>query len=196
MGQLKKIASGAVERILKELPQEEFYWLFWPGQHMTLLSIRRAAMIISRVRLIAALFAILTPLWIVVDVLLFPWPLCGELAAGRLVVSVLFGWMALTYPPSNNMRDAYHALLLMLTIPVAFFFFSQQLLLGEPFSGFGAAVSAGYAFLPFIMVAGLSVFPLTAWEGAVLSAPVLVAEVIAMTLHLEGMTWGAVYGAF
>jgi len=124
----------------------------------------------------------------------FPGPLCGELAAGRLVINVPFGWMVLAYSPLNRMRDAYYALLLMLAILSRFF--PQQWLLGEQFSDFGAVVSADYAFLSFIMMAGLSVFPSTAWEGAMLSSPVLAVEVIAMTLRLEGMTWSTFYGAF
>ncbi len=67
----KRAFVAAVRRLINELPLDELEWLVFPQKHMALLATRRAAMIISRVRLVAALFALLTPLWIAVDYWVF-----------------------------------------------------------------------------------------------------------------------------
>lgn len=182
--------------ILNELPRDEIGWLFSPRKHMTLLTTRRASMVISRVRLVAALFAVLTPLWIAVDMYVFPWKLAMLLGVGRLVVSAAFAGLALSYRNSTRMRDAYLALALMFAIPTAFFFFSHQFIAAYNLEGLAAAVSAGYAFLPFVMVAGLSVFPLTAVEGIAFASPVLLAQVVSAVMQWERIDTSAFFGTF
>ncbi|MDP2110338.1 MAG: GGDEF domain-containing protein [Thiobacillus sp.] len=174
---MKPLEHPAIKSILNELPREEILWLLFPGKHMSLLSTRRASMIISRVRLIAALFAALTVLFIVPDMLVLPWPIWGQLAIGRVVAGIAFAGLALSFNGSTRMRDAYLALGALFAIPTAFFMFSYLLLSGIYLNGVAATIAATYAFLPIVMVAGLSMFPLTALEVAVYAAPVLIAEV-------------------
>lgn len=182
---MKPLANPIVRSILNELPREEMLWLLYPGRHMALLSTRRAAMIVSRVRLIAALFAILTALWIIPDMIVLPWPTWGQLAIGRILASLAFGVLAISFRNSTRMRDAYLALSAMFAIPTAFFVFSYLLLAQVYLNGIAAVIAASYAFLPFVMVAGLSMFPLTALEGAVYAFPVLAAEIGAPLLQLD-----------
>jgi len=61
--------------------------------------------------------------------------------------------------------------------------------------GAADAVATGYAFLPFAMVAGLSVFPLTAVEGLAYAVPVLAVEIGVAALHLDGLDWGTHLGS-
>lgn len=192
----KQAVQRALDRILGELPREELLWLVLSHKHMALLATRRAAMVISRVRLVASLFAVLTPLWIAVDLVVFPWPLWGQLAMGRVAVSVAFGLLALSYRSSTRMHDAYVALGVMFAIPTLFFFFSHQLLADYHLAGLAASVSAGYAFLPFVMVAGLSVFPLTALEGALFASPVLLTEAITALVNWDKIDPSAFFGSF
>lgn len=192
----KQAVLLALDKILGELPREELFWLVSPSKHMALLTTRRAAMVISRVRLVASLFAVLTPLWIAVDLFVFPWPLWGKLAMGRAAVSLAFGALALSFRSSTQMRDAYVALGVMFAIPTLFFFFSHQLLTDFPLDGLAASVSAGYAFLPFVMVAGLSVFPLTALEGALFASPVLLVEAVTALVNWDKIEPSAFFGTF
>ncbi|MDE2090019.1 MAG: GGDEF domain-containing protein, partial [Gammaproteobacteria bacterium] len=67
----------------------------------------------------------------------------------------------------------YAALAALFFIPAVFFLFSHAVLWGVPLSRIGATMASGYAFLPFVMVAGLSIFPLTVLELAVLALPLL-----------------------
>jgi len=186
----------AAERILGTLPLEELRSLLLPADHAPLLARRRAEMIISRVRMVAALFALLTPLWIIVDMLVFVWPVSGMLAAGRLVASLAFGMLALSYGKSTKMADAYRALAILFGIPTLFFIYSHPLLSHFQMVGPAAAIAAGYAFLPFVMVAGLSVFPLTAVEGAFFALPVLLAEALVAFWQLDMLDWSSHLGAF
>ncbi|MDP3482670.1 MAG: GGDEF domain-containing protein [Sulfuricella sp.] len=196
MQKLEIFFQTAAERLLGALPREELRNLLLPADHAPLLARRRAEMVISRVRMVAALFALLTPLWIVVDVLVFTWPVSIMLAVGRLVTSLAFGLLALSYGKSTKMADAYRALAMMFGIPTLFFIYSHPLLSHFHMVGPAAAIAAGYAFLPFVMVAGLSIFPLTAVEATLFALPVLLAEALVALLQLGMLSWTSHLGAF
>ncbi len=193
---LKRVLLSFVDRLLSELPHDEIGCLFSPKKHMALLTTRRATMMISRVRLVAALFAVLTPLWIVVDMAVFVWPLSSLLAVGRIVVSIAFATLAFSYRRSKRMLDAYLALAALFAIPTLFFIYSQHLISLYHLAGLAVAVSTGYAFLPFIMAAGLSVFPLTVVEGAAFAAPVLLAVLYAELARISEIGTNAFLGTF
>ncbi len=193
---LKRVLMSAAGKLLGDIPQEEMCCLFSPKEHMALLSARRAGMVISRVRLVAALFAVLTPLWIVIDIVVFAWPLSTMLALGRIVVSVAFAALALQYRRSSRMRDAYLALVAMFAIPTLFFIYSQQLISMYRLVDFAVSVSVGYAFLPFVMMAGLSIFPLTVFEGAAFAFPVLMADLYSELAGYKAISTSAFLGTF
>lgn len=196
MQKLETFFQMTVGRLLGAFPREGLCCLISTAGHSPLLARRRAEMIISRVRVVAALFAVLTPLWIIVDVLVFAWPVSVMLATGRLVTSLAFGLLALSYGKSTKMADAYRALAMMFGIPTLFFIYSHPLLSHFHLVGPAAAIAAGYAFLPFVMVAGLSVFPLTALEGALFALPVLLAEALVALMQLGMLSWTSHLGAF
>nr|MBF0685679.1 GGDEF domain-containing protein [Pseudomonas sp.] len=87
-------------RLPKLLPSElnvaELGQLLSPRGHSLLLTQRRATLIVTRVRMFAFLFAILTPLWGVVDLMVFGYPLwlglasCRLMACGAFVCLLLF----------------------------------------------------------------------------------------------------------
>ncbi|SMH55806.1 diguanylate cyclase (GGDEF) domain-containing protein [Azospirillum lipoferum] len=150
--------------------------LIVPSGHSPILNRRRAAMIHSRVRMVAMVFGLLTPLWIIIDVTVFNWPLSAALAALRLTASGAFLALALDPRPCDDIKDAWWRLAALLAIPTLFFTISHPLLYEQGMDDLRIAVTAGYGYLPFVMVAGLSVFPLTAKEGALFAAPMLAAH--------------------
>lgn len=196
MQKLEMFFQMAMGRLLGALPREELRNLILPAGHAPLLARRRAEMIISRVRMVAALFALLTPLWIIVDALVFTYPVSIMLALGRIVTSLAFGLLALSYGKSTKMADAYRALAMLFGIPTLFFIYSHPLLSHFQLVGPAAAIAAGYAFLPFVMVAGLSVFPLTAVESSLFALPVLLAEALVALMQLGMLSWSSHLGAF
>ena len=78
------LAQRLASLLPNELKAVELPQLLLPSRHSLLLSQRRATMIVNRVRLFAFLFAVLTPLWSVVDLVVFPFPLWLNLALLRL----------------------------------------------------------------------------------------------------------------
>ncbi|MCW2245065.1 diguanylate cyclase (GGDEF)-like protein [Azospirillum fermentarium] len=159
-----------------DLSLDQLRDLIHPRHHTTLIQRRRAVLIHSRVRMVAAAFAVLTPLWIIIDIMIFDWPLWGWLAALRVVASASFGALALGYRITDDIGSAWRGLALLLAVPTFFFLFSHPVLNEREVSGISGAIGSGYAFLPFVMVAGLSVFPITAVEGFLFALPMLAAH--------------------
>jgi diguanylate cyclase (GGDEF)-like protein len=98
-----------------------------------------------------------------------------------------FAGLLFSFRSTRRMRDAYVALAIMFAIPTLFFMFSYALLAQVQIGtgGLAATITAIYAFLPLIMVAGLSMFPLTATEGAVFASPVLLAEIVSGFVRMD-----------
>jgi len=169
--------------------------LIIPATHSPLVQRRRAQLIVSRVRWVAATFALLTPLWILVDVYFFPSPLSWYLAALRLGASVAFAGVALGFRNTERIGLALKALAALLAVPTVFFLISDPLMSGYEFDALQMALAAGYAFLPFVMVAGLSVFPITALEGAAFSAPLILSMVFVVVGGFELLPFSSYLGA-
>lgn len=179
------------------LAREELLWLLRPGRHITLLDARRAEMVLSRTKLIAALFALLTPLWGVLDFLVFPESLAWPLLIGRSIATLAFILLlALFNDQARQTQDSRQALLLLFSIPSLFYLYSAVLFEQQALAGTAQALAATHAFLPFLVVAGLSIFPMTALEAAMLAMPILAAKAAASLLHWPVPDWPQVLGAF
>ena len=179
-----------------ELKPAELVWLASPHQHMSLLTRRRATMIVNRVRLFALLFAVLTPLWSLVDLVVFPFPLWINLALMRLLACAAFASLLLHYRPNGNLFNAYRAMALLFAIPTVFYIASYTMLGHYQLMGISAAIGAGYAFLPFVLLAGLAVFPLTLLENLIIASPILIAQGIAGSMRWSTLDWPSFAGAF
>lgn len=179
-----------------ELLPSDLAGLLRPGGHDSLLNLRRSAMIVNRVRLVAFLFAVLTPLWSLVDFLFFPYPLWFALAAMRLLASVAFAFVVAVCRPGRGMLQAYFALALLFSIPTVFYLGTDAVLANYELEGVSGAVRAGYAFLPFILLAGLAVFPLTVAEHLALAGPILLAQALSLFLSGPMPDWYAAGGTF
>lgn len=193
---LQRIWLQAWSLILVEMNGQEIGWLLRPREHISLLATRRVTMIVSRVRLIAGLFALLTPLWIIIDILTFPPEIWRGLAAGRLAVTVAFAGILIAVNRMESLRDAYRALALLLATPTVFFIYTHEHMAGFQLSGLQAAFATGYAYLPFVMLAGLSIFPLTLVEGLLFAFPMLAAQAIAAIMRLPILDWPTFAASF
>lgn len=182
--------------LTEELPSGLFPQLLSPLGQPLLLSQRRATLIVSRVRLFALLFAVLTPLWSVIDLMVFPLTLWLKLAALRGLVCLAFFALLWLYKPNGSLLNAYRALAILFAIPTLFYIASHTLLGAYQLSSFSAAVGAGYAFLPFVLMAGLAVFPLTLAENLVMALVLLLAQAFAGYLSWTTLNWPSFAGAF
>ncbi|MBI2306419.1 MAG: diguanylate cyclase [Rhodocyclales bacterium] len=179
-----------------ELNRSELVWLLSPHAHFSLLARRRATMIVNRVRLFAFLFAVLTPLWALIDYFVFPYPLWFSLAALRIAASFAFALVVVGYRPSGSLPDAYRAMALLFAIPTVFYVASHQLLAGHHLAGLSAAIATGYAFLPFVLLAGLAIFPLTFLENVLVASPILFAQALSGYMRWSTLDWPSFAGAF
>jgi diguanylate cyclase (GGDEF)-like protein len=193
---LQKLWLQAWSLILVEMTPQEIGWLLQSRDHISLLSSRRTTMIVSRVRLVAGLFAVLTPLWIIMDVIAFPPEVWLGLAVARISATVAFLAILVAVRRAHGMVDAYRALAMLLAVPTSFFMFSYQHMAQFEMHGLQAAFATGYAFLPFVMLAGLSIFPLTLLENLIFAAPMLAIQIVAATMRLAILDWPTFAASF
>ncbi len=175
--------------MLGTLGRDELHDILLPSKHSLLVDRRRAALVLGRARAVAMMFSIFTLVWIGIDWLVFAWPVWGELAAGRVFVSGAFLATALLLPLSGDLRAAYRAIAYLMFLPSLFYLYSLAVIDMESASGVQAMLAAGYAFVPFVVVSGLAIFPLTALEGALFAAPPILSVVAAAALQLEVIAW-------
>ncbi|UTH76482.1 diguanylate cyclase [Chromobacterium sp. IIBBL 290-4] len=177
-----------------EIDADEGLQLVAPFGHAPLLSHRRGHILIGRVRMIATLFALLTPLWILVDLLTLPAGLWQPLALLRVAASAAFVALARSHHHNATMMAAYRAMAWLFAIPTVFYVASLWLLFHFQLSGLSAAIGAGYAYLPFVLLAGLAVFPLALLESALFALPVLVGFLLTHLLSPYSANWATLGG--
>lgn len=154
------------QRLLFLFEQVRGYELLGGRQHSADFNMVRAEYINTRVRMLALLFSVLTPLWIPVDYFILPEDLFLQMVTARMVFSLgLLGlWLKASYVFS--LTHARFRLLVLMVTP-ALFHLSTQYILGEHLADESLA---SYTFLPFLIIAIHCVFPLTLKEGCLLAA--------------------------
>lgn len=155
------------------LGRERLMELVHTGSHPPYLSRHRAEAVVTRVRLVSAAFAAFTLFWVVLDRLTLPWPVWAELAGLRVVSAAVFAGLAAYSPEKPTLRRAFGLLAVMLANPVVFYVAAQALFVDLPLTGPAQVNARLYEMLPFVVMAGLSVFPLTVIEGLMFAVPIL-----------------------
>lgn len=149
--------------------------LLTPAGRSIHLTRHAATVILARVQLIAALFAVLVPLFSIVDLLVFDGPTAIQLIGLRVLSTLIF--VGLAWPRNlsdlNPYRQALLALLALLLVPPLFHLMSADMLAAASHTETQQLVSQLYAYLPTIVLGGLAVFPLTALETFLLALPVV-----------------------
>jgi len=170
--------------------------LFLPSRLPCDLQRHRARLIVARVRALSAVFAVLTPAWILIDAMAFGWPSWGVLAALRVCAAAAFAVLARVGKDNDSLGAAYLMLAAMLAIPAAFFLAFQPMLMTVDDAFLRNVVAKVYSFLPFIVVAVLGVFPLTALETAAAAIPVACVTILSASVsfatpseNLPGIVW-------
>ncbi|MGZ5102020.1 MAG: diguanylate cyclase [Usitatibacter sp.] len=155
-----------------------------PAGHSEILARRRAEVIRRRVRGIASLFAVLTLAWIPVDAAVFARSHWQDLAAARVAAAIALAALASACGAGPTSPGRVRALLLALYgIAAAFFVATLEIFIEVPREGVAAGVAAAYSFVPFVLAAGISAFPLTAGESLVLAAIAFLSEAWALNVR-------------
>lgn len=141
------------------------YELLGAREHPSDFNQIRAEYINTRIRLLALLFSILTPLWIPVDYLILPEETFLDIVLARLLfsASLLALWVRASYV--HSLYKARRRLVVLMVMP-AIFHLSTQFILGEHLE---SEYLASYTFLPILIIAIHCVFPLTLKEGVLLA---------------------------
>ncbi|HEY4999740.1 MAG TPA: GGDEF domain-containing protein [Usitatibacter sp.] len=158
------------------------------SRHFELLASRRAEVIVRRVREAALVFAALTVAWIPLDAMAFGASHWQGLAVTRLLAALALAALASIcgawpYTPAQ----ARSRLLILYAIPIVFFAATLEILLDVPRQGVGAGIAAAYSFVPFVLVAGISAFPLTALESLGLATTGFLGEAWALSAFSSPM---------
>ncbi|MFP4615337.1 MAG: diguanylate cyclase [Thiohalorhabdus sp.] len=130
-------------------------------QHSRDFTFYRSDYLLVRVKLFALLFGVATPLWLPVDMWLLPSESLAAMGGLRALTGSLFLLLALVGTRRRSLARARVALAALIAIP-ALFYLASRVILGEEAME-GALV--GYTFLPFVLLAGSALFPLTFLEG-------------------------------
>ncbi|MEN8177745.1 MAG: GGDEF domain-containing protein [Pseudomonadota bacterium] len=150
---------------------EQFSDLFSTQRHPTFVNEHRATLSIERVRFFAALFAVLMPLWLVIDYLVFPLELFIQIAAIRAVSTLVFIYQAWPGKTDKSLAACRITLgIFLFNLPITFLT-SIYFLSGAQLDGASLLLAKLYALLPYMSVAGLGVFPLTVYETLTYAIP-------------------------
>jgi len=152
---------------------DQAYELLCGNRHTLSIRQHRAELLLNRIYFFASTFAVLTPAWILVDGLVFDWPLWGELALLRLFAGAVFLAIAWQSRRGARLLNARLLLVALLSLPYLFYFVAYAILSQQPLTGMASATAEIYRLLPFIIIAGLSLFPLTLVEFALFALPLL-----------------------
>ena len=89
----------------------------------------------------------------------------------RVVSGGVFLLLAWPWKIEPSARNAFGMMVIMLLGPPVFYLATLPMFNGVELSMMGQVVNQLYALLPFIVLAGLSVFPLTVFETILFGVP-------------------------
>ncbi|KIL98912.1 diguanylate cyclase (GGDEF domain) with PAS/PAC sensor [Paramagnetospirillum magnetotacticum MS-1] len=164
----------------------QFFDLLVPLRHSAHIRRHAASVIISRIQLVAAIFAVMVPMWSIIDWFVFPWPQWALMTVLRLGSGVVFLLLAWPWDIAKSRLQADSMLMILLLVPPVFYLLSILVTEELHVTGVALLVTKLYALMPNIVLAGLAIFPLTAFEVALFSAPAFAFAVIG--LFMGGQT--------
>lgn len=172
---------ASVKIMMDSLTRPEARLLLTAGGHSLAVSRERFGFVRARVQQVSVVFSVLTILWIAMDAITISWPLWGQLAVLRAAASLAF--LATAMRPTKGWlgKTVFAQLAPLFAVPVVFFLLSN-LMLSDSHRQASLAASTAYHYLPFIVAAGLSLFPLTVLESAVIAGAIFGAMAVAALL--------------
>lgn len=158
---------------------DQLYELFNNKDHGLPISRHRATIMQSRIYFFCVVFAILVPAWSLVDLLFLPQGLWDELISIRVISALAFAALAWQARKEPSLKRARLLLAGMLAITPLFYIAADHWISAYELNGAELVVAELYALLPFVMVAGLTLFPLTLIEFLALAIPMLIVTIYA-----------------
>ncbi|MET0066837.1 MAG: GGDEF domain-containing protein [Candidatus Thiodiazotropha sp.] len=139
-------------------------------EHPAYMRRHRAELLLERIRFLASVFAVLVPLWLVVDYWLLPADQFWPILVIRLVSTLHFIYLARYTAKQARLNSSLFVLAgLLLNLPLTFFAATQ--ILSSAGSESLLPVVQLYSLLPYIALGLLGLFPLSLMECAALALP-------------------------
>jgi diguanylate cyclase (GGDEF)-like protein len=157
---------------------DQLYELFTAKKHGLAISRHRANIIQSRIFLLSVVFAILVPAWSIIDLLCLPSGLWGRLLLIRFLSGVVFGILAWLSRREATICNARLLLAGMMVVTPVFYLASDDWIADYPLDGMEQIIAGLYGLLPFVMVAGLTLFPLTLVEFLAYAIPLFLVTLV------------------
>jgi diguanylate cyclase (GGDEF)-like protein len=157
---------------------DQLYELFTAKDHGLPISRHRAATIQSRVFFFCVVFAVLVPTWSFIDLLFLPSALWGGLLVERLVSGIIFALLAWLSRRDPTITLARLLLAGMLAVTPLFYLASGYWIEDYPLNSQEQIIAGLYGLLPFVMVAGLTLFPLTLVEFLLYAVPMFLVTLV------------------
>jgi diguanylate cyclase (GGDEF)-like protein len=150
--------------------KEQFADLISAREHQDIIRQHRAELIASRIYPFALLFAVLVPVWGVLDLIFLPSEVSVQFLIMRLISGAAFFALAyVTKKVKIGMKRALTSLIIMLMVPTLFYQFSTPLIDKFELTGIADILIHLYGLLPYVVIASLALFPLTLKEFSLLS---------------------------
>lgn len=194
-----------IRTLLATLREGRLSDLLSQREHPPYLTRHRLDSIVTRIRLVAIGFSGLTLVWIGFDAATLQPGQWRILAALRILAVAVFIGLAVV-PEKERSRGAVLAMLAVtLSMPMLLFGTAQFLLRDTALAGLAAVNGHLYGALPFIVLAGLSIFPLVVLEGVLFAVPILMMVAVVQVaargfdpVHLFSTLWvlGLVLGVY
>jgi len=145
----------------------------------------RSEYISIRIRTLAVAFALLAPLWIPIDYIVMDNPTFSYIVMLRLVFSVSLLSLSRWGTRCNLLYAARLRIFLFILIP-SLFFLGSHILLRD--INAEHAILLGYSFLPFLVMALLTIVPLTLLEGISYASLIIVFFIITKVIQGHFLT--------
>ena len=166
----------------------QFFDLLVPIRHSAHIRRHAASVIISRIQLVAALFAVMVPSWSLIDWFVFPWPQWLMMTGLRFGSGLIFLLLAWPWQITKTRLQADTMLMIMLLVPPVFYLLSIHITASLHPVGIALLVTKLYALMPNIVLAGLAIFPLTAFEVVIFSIPAFIFAIVGLLMGGETLS--------
>jgi diguanylate cyclase (GGDEF)-like protein len=169
---------------------EQFVDLVVPFRHSPHIRRHAASVTISRVQLMSAIFGVLVPCFSIIDWFVFPWPQWAMMTVLRIASGVLFFLLAWPWEMEKTRKQADTMLMAMLLVPPVFYLCSIKIVEPLELTEIGQLVTKLYSLMPNIVLAGLAMFPLTAFEVILFATPAFLFAIVGLFMEGQVITLG------
>ncbi len=159
---------------------DQLYELFTSQQHGIPLQSHRAHILQNRIYFFCSIFAVLVPAWSLVDLLFFPGGVWRNLLLLRLLTGLVFAAIAWQARKEPGIARARKLLMGMLAATAFFHLVTASWLQTDQLGAAAQVLAQLYTLLPFVMVAGLALFPLTLKEIIFFAVPMYLVILISV----------------